>query len=299
MKRPDFFIVGAFKSGTTAMYEYLRRHPQVFMPALKEPMYFGADLTPRYERMTEQQYLELFRDARDDQRAGEASPWYLYSTAAPREINEFNPESRIIVMLRNPVDVMHAQHGQLVFNQREDISDFAAALAAEDDRRRGERIPPTAIRPEALYYRHSVRFAEQVRRWLDVFGRQRVHFIVFDDLLADPRAVYRRALEFLGVDPSVEVDLSAYNPNRRARSGRLQRLIFNPPRPVRGLVGRLRRVGVAHRLRDVVVSANSRRAGREPMDPALRRQLTEELAPQVSDLAALIGRDLSAWSRSG
>lgn len=297
MRRPDFFIVGAFKSGTTAMYEYLRRHPQVFMPVLKEPMYFGADLTPRYERMTEQQYLALFRDARDEQRAGEASPWYLYSTSAPTEIRAFNPDAQILVMLRNPVDVMHAQHGQLVFNQREDITDFEQALAAEDDRRRGERIPPSAIRPEALFYRHSVRFAEQVRRWLDVFGRERVHFIVFDDLVADPRGAYRGVLEFLDVDPSVEVDLSAYNPSRRARSGRLQRLIFNPPAPLRGLVGRLRRMGVAHRLRDALVSANSQRAGREQMDPQLRRALIAEMAPQIDELGRLIGRDLSAWSR--
>jgi hypothetical protein len=298
VKRPDFFIVGAFKAGTTAMYEYLRRHPQVFMPALKEPMYFGHDLTPRYERMTEAQYLELFRDARPDQRAGEASPWYLYSVSAPGEIHDFNPEAQIVVMLRNPVDVMHAQHSQLVFNAREDLTDFAEALAAEDDRRRGERVPPTAIRPEALFYRHSVRFPEQVRRWLDVFGRERIHFIVFDDLVADPRGVWRGLLEFLRVDPAVEVDLSAYNPNRRARSGRLQRLLFNPPGPLRRLMGRLRRMAVLHRLRDRLVTANSRRAARDDMGPELRRQLTEEMAPQVAELGELIGRDLSAWSRT-
>lgn len=297
MKRPDFFIVGAFKAGTTAMYEYLRRHPQVFMPELKEPMYFGADLTPRYERMTEAQYLELFRGARPDQRAGEASPWYLYSSAAPAEIRAFNPDARIVIMLRNPVDVMHAQHSQMVFNAREDIADFAAALAAEDNRRHGRRVPATAIRPEALFYRHSVRFAEQVRRWLDVFGRERVHFIVFDDLVADPRAVWRGLLEFLDVDPAVEVDLAAYNPSRRARSGRLQRVLYNPPGPLRGLMGRLRRVALLHRLRDRAVSANSRRAARDDMHPELRRQLTREMAPQVAELGELIGRDLSAWSR--
>ena len=161
MKRPDTFVVGAFKSGTTALYEYLRAHPQIFMCVPKEPMYFGADLTPRYRRMTEQEYLALFADAQPGQRAGEASPWYLYSHSAPAEIAHFAPDARIIVMLRNPVDVMHAQHGQLVFNRREDITDFAAALEAEPARRRGERIPGDAIRPEALYYRHSVHFAEQ------------------------------------------------------------------------------------------------------------------------------------------
>ncbi len=298
MRRPDFFIVGAFKAGTTAMYEYLRGHPQIFMSVPKEPMYFGADLTPRYRRMTEDEYLALFKGAANSQRAGEASPWYLYSTDAPREILDFTPSAQAIVLLRNPVDVMYAQHSQLVFNEREDIANFGAALAAEESRRRGERIPEDALRPEALYYRHSIRFADQLRHWFGVFGRERMHVIVFDDLVAEPRAVYRQALEFLGVDPSHEVDLSAYNPNRRARSGAIQRLIFAPPRPLRAAFGKLRSLPIAHRVRDRLVSANSRRAARAEMDPELRRSLTEEFAPQVAELGALIGRDLSAWSRA-
>jgi hypothetical protein len=298
MKRPDFLIVGAFKAGTTALYEYLRAHPQVFMSVPKEPMYFGQDLTPRYRRMTEDEYVALFRTAGADQKAGEASPWYLYSSTAAREIHEFNPDARIIIMLRNPVDVMYSQHSQLVFNRREDLTDFEQALAAEDDRLAGRRIPADAIRPEALYYRRSVRFAEQVRRYLDVFGSDRVHFVVFDDLVADPRAVYRSTLEFLGVDPTVEVDLSVYNPNRSARSGAMQRLIFAPRGPLRRLFGTLRRFPLMHRVRDALVAANSKRAERGRMDPELRRRLTAELAPQVAELGQLIGRDLSSWSRT-
>jgi len=298
VKRPDFFIVGAFKAGTTAMYEYLRAHPQVFMSVPKEPMYFGADLTPRYRRMTEDEYLALFRDAQPEQRVGEASPWYLYSSSAPAEINQFAPQGQVIIMLRNPVDVMHAQHSQLVFNRREDLAEFAAALEAEEARRHGERIPVDAIRPEALYYRHSVRFPEQVRRYLDVFGRERIHFIVFDDLLADVGAAYRSTLEFLGVDPDHPIDVAAHNPNREARSSLLQRVIFAPPPALRGLFGRMRRLPLAHRFRDRLVALNSRRAARATMDTDLRRRLTAEFAPQVEELGELTGRDLSAWSKA-
>jgi hypothetical protein len=298
VKRPDLFIIGAFKAGTTAMYEYLRVHPQVFMSVPKEPMYFGSDLTPRYRRMTEDEYLALFKGATAAQRAGEGSPWYLYSSNAPREILEFAPTAQAIVLLRNPVDVMYAQHSQLVFNKREDIADFGEALAAEPDRRAGQRIPTEALRPEALFYRHSVRFADQLRHWFEVVGRDRMHVIVFDDLVADPRAVYRQTLEFLGVDASVEVDLSAYNPNKRARSGFVQRMIFAPPKPIRSLFGRARSLPIAHRVRDRLVSANSTKAERAQMDPALRSELTAEFAPQVAELGELIGRDLSAWSKA-
>lgn len=296
MKKPDFFIVGAFKAGTTALYEYLRAHPQIFMSVPKEPMYFGQDLTPRYRRMTEEEYLALFREARDDQHAGEASPWYLYSRTAAQEIHDFDPHARAIIMLRNPVDVMYSQHSQLVFNQREDLADFAQALAAEDDRLAGHRLPADAIRPEALYYRRSVQFPEQIQRYLDVLGRERVHYVVFDDLVADPRAVYRATLEFLGVDPSFEVDLSVYNPNKRPRSDAVQKLIFAPRGPMKRLFGRLRSMPVMHRVRDAMVSANSTAAARQKMDPALRAQLTDEFAPMVRELGQLIGRDLSSWS---
>ncbi|HEY7023914.1 MAG TPA: sulfotransferase [Candidatus Limnocylindrales bacterium] len=297
MRRPEFFIVGAFKAGTTALYEYLRAHPQIFMSIPKEPMYFGQDLTPRYRRMTLDEYLALFHDARDDQHAGEASPWYLYSKTAAQEIRDFDPAAKAIVMLRNPVDVMYSQHSQLVFNQREDLTDFTQALAAEDDRMAGHRLPADAIRPEALYYRHSVNFPDQVARYFDVLGRRSVHVIVFDDLVADPRAVYRSTLEFLGADPTFEVDLSVYNPNKKPRSGAVQKMIFAPRGPMKKVVGRLRSVPVMHRVRDALVSVNSTTTERAKMDPELRAQLTAEFAPQVAELGALIGRDLSAWSR--
>jgi hypothetical protein len=297
VRRPDFFIVGAMKSGTTALYEYLRAHPQLFMCVPKEPMYFGRDLTPRFRRMTEQEYLSLFTGARPDQLAGEATPLYLSSTTAAREIAEFSPAARIIIMLRNPIDVMHAQHGQLVYSEREDITDFEQALAAEPERRQGRRVPTSSIRPESLHYRQLVRFAEQVRRYLDVFGRERVHIIVFDDFVADTGAAYRAALRFLGVDPDVQVDLGARNSSQRARSRLLQRMIHAPPPPLRALYGRLRGVPAARRLRELLVAGNSRRAARQPIDPGLRRRLAEELAPEVAELGELIGRDLSAWSR--
>ncbi|MEP7158164.1 MAG: sulfotransferase [Chloroflexota bacterium] len=298
MKRPDLFIVGTMKAGTTALYEYLRAHPQVFMCIPKEPLYFGRDLNPRFRRMTEAEYLDLFKAARPDQRAGEATPLYLSSTSAAQEIAAFAPDARIIIMLRNPVDVMHAQHGQVLFNESEDITDFASALAAEPERKRGERIPPSATRAEALHYRELVDFVPQVRRFLAAFDRSQVHFVVFDDFVADAAAEYRRVLEFIGVDPDVKVAFTVHNPSQAARSRLVQRLLFSPPRPLRWFYGRMRRLPFAHWVRDRIQRANSRRAERRRIDPELRAALTVEFAPKVAELGELIGRDLSAWSRA-
>jgi hypothetical protein len=292
---PDFFIVGAFKCGTTALYEYLRQHPQVFMPFHKEPLFFGDDLTRRYGRMTRDQYLALFRDARPGQRVGEASAWYLYSRTAAREIAEFAPGAQIIVMLRNPVDVMYAQHSQLLFNVEEDIADFVEALEAEPARRRGERLPPGPLRVENLYYRDSVRFAEQVERYFEAFGRERVHVIVYDDFRDRTAETYRGVLEFLGVDPDFAPDFQVRNPNKRVRFPRLQRLVYQPPGPLLRAVPWLRRFPLVHVAREALLRLNSSAARRPPMDPELRARLLEELTPDVERLGILIGRDLSAW----
>ena len=116
--RPDFFIVGAPKCGTTALYEYLRQHPAVFMPFHKEPLFFGDDLTRRYGRLTLHDYMRLFKDAKPGQRVGEASAWYLYSRSAAAEIKAYAPDAQIIVMVRNPVDMMYAEHSQVLFNRQ-------------------------------------------------------------------------------------------------------------------------------------------------------------------------------------
>ena len=204
---PDFFIVGAPKCGTTALYDYLRQHPQVFMPFHKEPLFFGSDLHHRYGKLTPTEYAALFRAAGAEQRVGEASAWYLYSATAAREICEASPQARIIIMLRNPVDVMYAQHSQLLFNQQEEITDFREALAAEEDRMAGRRLPPGPLRPENLFYRRMVRFSEQVERYLAAFDRDRVHIIVHDDMQDDTPKAFRETLRFLGVDDSFHPEL--------------------------------------------------------------------------------------------
>ena len=297
MPRPDFFIVGAFKSGSTALYEGLRQHPQIFMPFHKEPLYFGDDLTRRYGRLTEADYLRLFQSAKPGQRIGEASTWYLYSTSAAQEIKAFSPDAQILVVLRNPVDVMYAQHSQLIFNVIEDIPDFADALAAEPDRRAGTRLPPGPINVENLFYRHSVNFAEQLERYFDVFGHDQVYVMLFDDLRRDGATVVRGCLEFLGVDASLAAAPPTANENRRVRSPLVQRLIF-APKLLLPLAPFLRRFPVVRAARTRMLELNSEVRPRKPMDPILRRRLLVEFTPQIERLGRLIDRDLSAWTQA-
>jgi hypothetical protein len=168
--RPNFFIVGAPRSGTTAMYEYLRQHPDVFMPYRKEPVYFGSDLTKRPPFLDEAGYLKLFGPGKGRSRLGEATVWYLYSETAAAEIKAFDPDARIIIMLRDPVEMIYSLHSHWLFTGNEDIEDFGQALEAEEDRRQGRRLPDDARRPEGLQYRACARYTSHVARYLLTFG---------------------------------------------------------------------------------------------------------------------------------
>lgn len=302
-RRPDLFIVGAPKSGTTSLYEYLKGHPEVFMSVVKEPRYFAPDdalgasgHALRHGR-DQERYLDLFADARDEKRLGEASVGYIYSRLAPGLIHEFQPDARIVVMLRNPVDMIYSLHGQRLSEDREDEVDFAAALAAEDDRRAGRRVPAHAT-PAGSTYRDRGRFGQLLPPWFDTFGRDRVHVIVFEDFIRDPAAEFRRLLEFLDVDPAYRpVEFAVHNPSHTARSRFLRALTKTRfaqwtvwqllprvlgDRATRALVRRFRHSRI-----------NRMPSRREPLDAELRRQLEAEYAPDVAALSALLGRDLT------
>ena len=296
--RPDFFIVGAFKSGTTALYDFLRQHPQIFMADTKELHFFGNDFVRRRTPvLTLDQYLSYFADAGDASAVGEASVRYLHSTMAAREIAEFSPGARAIVMLRNPIEMMHAMHGELLFSGMEEIPDFGDALAAEPERRAGRRIPAATNIADVLFYRDSAHFAEQLDRYFVALGRDRVHVIVYDDFRADALGSYRETVRFLGVDDAFEPRISVVNPSKRARSRHLQRFLAEPPAWLRAGVRRTIPRQVRKRIYKRALKLNARAESRQPIDPDLRRQLAEEFEPEVRRLGELIGRDLSAWTQ--
>jgi hypothetical protein len=283
------------------MFDYLAAHPQVFAARVKEPQFFATDLDSGsyLESVTfmrsRDDYLALFADARADQLAGEGSTWYMYSKVAAAAIHSANPDARIIVMLRHPVHMLYSLHGRRLYAGSEDISSFAEALAAEDDRRAGRRIPAQARNPKALLYHDVGRFGEQLERYLNIFGRENVLVIIFDDFVADPEAAYRSTARFLGIDDTFTPDLKVINAGAARRSQRLQRLLLSKP------VVATARVLVPRRFRPYVGRAwdalNSRKERREPLDPAVAAQLREDLLPDIRKTGELIGRDLeSLWT---
>jgi hypothetical protein len=229
---PDFFIAGHAKTGTTALYEMLRRHPQIFMPELKEPLYFATDLRMRFQRPaagplpTElEDYLSLFADARPDQLVGEASSSYLWSREAAANIAEIQPGARTIAILREPASFLRSLHLQLLQNHIESEKSLRKALALESKRREGKRIPRRSTRPQALLYSDRVRYVEQLRRYRDHFPDEQLLVLIYDDFRKENEATVRRVLSFLGLDDEIPVEKTEANPTVRIRSQPLDELI--------------------------------------------------------------------------
>ena len=293
VNKPDFFIVGAPKCGTTAMNGFLEQHPEIFIPDIKEVHFFGKDLEiTKGALRDESRYLALFGPATREKRLGEASVWYLYSRTAAQEIFEFNPDARIVVMLRNPPEMLYSQHSQFLYNGNEDILDFREALAAEPDRKAGQRVPASAHFAEGLFYSDTVKYAEQLGRYLELFGSERVHVILYDDFRADLPGTYRRLLQFLGVSDDFLPEFAVVNPNKRARSRLLRDFVQTPPESVKRLSRLLFPRSVRQRVMRGLDQANIRYEARAPLDPALKADLERRFAPEVEKLERLLGRSL-------
>lgn len=283
MVKPNFFMVGAPRCATTTMYTYLKQHPDIYLSLLKEPLYFGSDLTRQPLAVTDEaSYLSLFAGAGDALVTGEGSVFYLMSSRAAEELRQFSPSARILIMLRNPVDMMHSLHALYLRTRNDELDDFDAALDAEADRAQGRRLPARCYFPEGLQYTTLARYAAPVERFLRVFGRDRVHVVVFDDLVRDAAGEYRRLLAFLGV-PDHPVELDADRATELIRPGVLRQMRAASPE-IRGKL----KTGRLHGG-----------APPRPVSPRTRARLAAELLPDVARLSQLLDRDLTHWCRTG
>jgi hypothetical protein len=310
---PDFLLVGAAKSATTSLYYYLSQHPQIRMTSIKENWFFSfMDSPPKYNspgvlsnvvsRLEE--YVKLFEGARPDQRLGDASPSYLYTYRDTiRNIQSIYPPDdlkklRIIISLRDPVSRAFSQYWTFKRYVQEPLS-F------------GEAIEESAITKRLsdnwnIFYDYIGfgRYHEQVKAYLDAFGRDRVLILLYDDIQKDPVGVCRKIFAFIGVDDSFAPDvrvryndltgepkrkwllrvLTSKNPVKRAIAAGVKQVLVRLPREPthRALESFVRRV-FAHRRVD--------------MAPQTREKLIRVFADDVKRLEGLIGRDLVHWRK--
>lgn len=295
-KLPDFFIVGAPKCGTTSLHYYLKQHPQVFMAA-KELHFFGQDFTYQEAPTPLDYYLSFFKDAPANSTTGEASVWYLYSTKAAEEIKQINPQAKIIIMLRNPVDMIYSLHSQQCYNGNENITSFEKALEAEGDRLQGKLIPAQIGCPlQALQYRQVGLYYQQVKRYLTVFGKAQVHCIFLSGLKENVETNFKEVLQFLNLEVNVSIDYRIQNKHKVARSQTFTHLLKNRSKSWMQLVKfiipnkkwRLQ-------LQDKLWKLNAKEVEKPTMPAALHTKLKTWFLKDIEQLETLLNKDLSNW----
>jgi hypothetical protein len=297
--KPNLFIVGAPKSGTTALYEYLRTHPNIFMSPVKEPHFFAKDLGTYPRIKTLEDYTDLFAASTPEHlRVGEASVYYLRSTTAIANIHQFNPDARIIAMFRNPVDMVYALHSQLLYVSEESASDFETAWRLQERRSRGLDLPARSRGSFLVQYAQVGQLGSQTARLLSIFPRAQVKLILYDDFIASPSSVYSEVIEFLGIPHDNRTAFPRINENKRAKVAWLRNFLRKPPptlrSALRGVKQAIGEEGISA-VKRKVLALNTVQERRPALTPELRAELVQTFRDEVHLLSRLLNRDLSHW----
>ncbi len=296
------FLVGAPRCGTTALSKSLRSHPEICVSKPKETFFFarpelgipterlGAELLRRYFPHLEERHRLI----------AEGTPWYLYLPESIDRILACDPEARFLVSVRNPVDLVQSQHARMLFTLDEDVQDFGRAWALHEERSQGRRIPARCREPRVIDYRFVGSLGTHLERLFAQVGRERCHVVVFDDVAGDGARVLRDVLEFIGVDPDLEIPFRRHRENAGYRHRWLQPFVINPPKPIARLIERWEsrgkgRVAYFRPLRKRFKKWNTRPVERPALDPGLRRELRRFFAQEIEKLGKLLQRDLSHW----
>ncbi len=199
---PNFFIVGAMKAGTTFLFDILGQVEGIYMPDIKEPHYFAsADIPESASRIVIRErsnYLSLFSKAIDAKAIGEASTNYLYSITAPYLIHKTIPHAKIIILLRDPIERAYSQYLMNVMNKDLGIHRLSFYEAITTDYNRTEK----GIGISVLYVEKGL-YYEQVKRYIDVFGRDNVIIMFFEEFLKDWQDHLKKTLSFLKVESEI------------------------------------------------------------------------------------------------
>lgn len=289
-RKPNFFLVGAPKCGTSSLAKWLGEHPNCFISKPKEPHFFNTDIGLR--RITSlEKYEQLYNDTSESHKAiGEASTMYLQSVDAVPNILKYTPDSRFIAMLRNPIDMVVSLHNQECRDFNENIHDFEKAWMAQQDRQNGASIPKSCVDRNVLLYRNRALIGSQIKRLLQVASKEKIKLIFFDDFKTDPGRTYKEVLSFLNLPILDRSDFSPTNQRRVWRSYQLKR-IMNGINSMKQSLHITKSTG----LLSSIGKWNVKRVTQKPLTNALFEELRDSFAQDINLLGKITNRDLSYW----
>jgi len=287
--KPNFFILGAGKSGTTSLYVYLAQHPEIFMSFVKEPTFF-CDCFQIVKNPAD--YLALFEGAGDRKRVGEASHAYLTCPRSAALLRAFTPDAKFVVTLRNPVDRAFSLYQHMTRMGDEWVGSFEEALAIEEARTLDStfKFGNPQYFYNYLYFRSGL-YSEQIERYYQWFERSRFLFVTFDELKSDALAVIGRVCEFLDVDPSFTPKIHVHNKGHGVRSPGWQFFLKHRLGPFLSRLYVPRGAAAVRRLMDW----NCRGVALPSMDSGTRDALRSRYTEDIRKVEDLTGLDLSRW----
>lgn len=292
-------MIGAPKCGTTALSEYLRMHPNIYMSMPKELFYFADDFPAYRQATTKEEYLEkFFQDVTTQHKAvGEASALYLYSSVALENLYQFNPNAKIIVMLRNPIDVVYSYHSQLLYDGDENEPDFEQAWKLQTSREKGLQISLFCREPRLLQYAEFGKLGQQIEHLLSIFPREQIHIIWFEEFANSTQLVYEKVLEFLEVPTDNRIEFERYNVNKTHKSSLLGKVTQKTPEFLINAAMKTKQIMGFSRwgIMDAIRKFNSKTASRQPLSVDFKAELIAEFATDIQKLSCLLDKDLSDW----
>ncbi len=291
MIKPNLFIVGLPRCGTTSLHFYLNQHPDVDMSDEKEPHYFNFDSNHRFYTDLEQ-YLKLF-ESHNSKYSGEASVWYLKSNVAISNIMDYNPDSKFIVCIRNPIDQFLSLHKKLVYTGDENITDPQKAWNSQWDRIGGHlNYPSSCIEKSNLHYAENCSAGKLLFAHKKHFSSENFKVILFDDLKSNTRKVVNEVFDFLGIEPK---ELSSYQiknasgiVRKSEKINRLSRAIYKWKKKVGlsfsfGILNFIRRKNRKEQKKRNIISE------------AFRSELRAYFSDDIKQLSEFLNQDLSHW----
>jgi hypothetical protein len=293
IKRPNFFFVGHTRSGTTSLKEELEQHPEIFFYYAKSWQKPNGPFGFESSFKNDEEFLEEFRGVKE-KRVGQKRGDYLSCPWAAERIKKFSPNAKIIMTLRNPIDVMYSLHATMLYRETvEDIEDFGEALKMEEERKKkyGYKVIPKKYHPHMLY-RETVRYSQQVKRYFELFGEENVKVTIFDEYIKNKSSTLRDILKFLDVDEDFEIKHVNTNAGRKYRSRTIHSAVMTNKFGVRGVLRNI--PGSAKIYRKI----NNNEFKRKTLEPSLRKSLQDDLKKEIDELSLMLKKDLSYWYKN-
>lgn len=291
MKEPNLFIIGAPKCGTTSVFNALAQHPQVVAPELKEPHFYSTDFY-RPSRPSREQYLALFDDSLDKDAiyVMDGSTRYIYSDVALQIIAEEVQNAKVIVCLRNPVDMLYSLHNHLVFLGIEREKSFSKAWRASLNFDRQRHLEEGCPDPDSLNYPKMGLLGERLLSVKSRFTSKQLMVVIYEDIVDTPGSVMMDLIDFLGLHPC-EVVKIGHNNRSMARKSELLFCLTKYGATIKRYLG----INYGFGFLNYLARKNRIDAARPPLPAWLREEISNYFSDDISVLESALGRKLN-WS---